>query len=95
MEANFAQGASDASLPMSPPRLISVIRAAMPEDGITCLDNGLYKVRALIWQHAVAGNLLRVSGTSSAHACVKVPAYTGCITMQNMLAEPHMTSKPA
>ena len=46
MEDSFTEGAADASLPMSPPRLISVVREIMPEDGITCLDNGLYKVRA-------------------------------------------------
>ena len=46
MEGSFAEGAADASLPMSPPRLISVVREIMPEDGITCLDNGLYKARA-------------------------------------------------
>jgi hypothetical protein len=47
MEANVAEGAADARLPMAPPRLMAVIRDVMPEDGITCLDNGLYKVRAL------------------------------------------------
>ena len=45
MEGSFTEGAADASLPMSPSRLISVVRDIMPEDGITCLDNGLYKVR--------------------------------------------------
>ena len=45
MEGSFREGAADASLPMSPPRLISVVRDIMPEDGITCLDNGLYKAR--------------------------------------------------
>lgn len=40
----MAEGEADASLPMSPPRLIGVIRATLPEDGIACLDNGLYKV---------------------------------------------------
>ncbi len=29
---------------MTPPRLVALIRHAMPEDGVVCLDNGLYKV---------------------------------------------------
>ena len=31
---------------MAPPRLVALIRHAMPEDGIVCLDNGLYKARS-------------------------------------------------
>jgi acetolactate synthase-1/2/3 large subunit len=34
----------DARFPIYPPYLVSQIRAAMPEDGIICLDNGVYKI---------------------------------------------------
>jgi acetolactate synthase-1/2/3 large subunit len=32
------------SFPLTPPRLVADLRAAMPDDGIVCLDNGLYKL---------------------------------------------------
>jgi acetolactate synthase-1/2/3 large subunit len=36
---------SDAeSFPMIPQRLVRDVRAAVPEDGIVCLDNGMYKI---------------------------------------------------
>lgn len=41
---NLTWGTDDCALPMTPPRLVALIRHAMPEDGIVCLDNGLYKV---------------------------------------------------
>ncbi len=34
----------DARFPIFPPHLVQQIRAAMPEDGIICLDNGVYKI---------------------------------------------------
>jgi acetolactate synthase I/II/III large subunit len=36
--------ANDARFPIFPPHLVQQIRAAMPEDGIICLDNGVYKI---------------------------------------------------
>lgn len=44
MALHMTQGTDDCTLPMAPPRLVALIRHAMPEDGIVCLDNGLYKV---------------------------------------------------
>ena len=35
---------SDARFPIFPPHLVREIRAAMPADGIICLDNGVYKI---------------------------------------------------
>ena len=46
MAVHMTQGTDDCALPMAPPRLVALIRHAMPEDGIVCLDNGLYKVGA-------------------------------------------------
>jgi acetolactate synthase I/II/III large subunit len=34
----------DARFPIYPPYLVEQIRAAMPDDGIICLDNGVYKI---------------------------------------------------
>ncbi len=36
--------AADARFPVFPPHLVSEVRAAMPDDGIICLDNGVYKI---------------------------------------------------
>lgn len=37
-------GVSCDDFPIAPPRLVADLRRAIPEDGILCLDNGLYKV---------------------------------------------------
>ncbi|MBC8187142.1 MAG: acetolactate synthase large subunit [Proteobacteria bacterium] len=34
----------DPSFPLIPQRLVADVRRAMPEDGILCLDNGMYKI---------------------------------------------------
>ncbi len=36
--------ASDVRFPIYPPNLVREVRAAMPDDGIICLDNGVYKI---------------------------------------------------
>ncbi|MGB7418067.1 MAG: acetolactate synthase large subunit, partial [Erythrobacter sp.] len=36
--------ARDDRFPIFPPHLVSQVREAMPEDGIICLDNGIYKL---------------------------------------------------
>ena len=36
--------ADDARFPIFPPHLVQQVRAAMPDDGIICLDNGVYKI---------------------------------------------------
>ncbi len=43
-DANIARGADDARFPIYPQRLVREIRGAMPDDGIICLDNGVYKI---------------------------------------------------
>ena len=43
-DANIAQGADDPRFPIYPQRLVADIRSAMPDDGIICLDNGVYKI---------------------------------------------------
>ncbi|MBX9663071.1 acetolactate synthase large subunit [Novosphingobium sp.] len=42
--AHTAGLAADARFPIFPPHLVSEVRAAMPDDGIICLDNGVYKI---------------------------------------------------
>ena len=36
--------AEEDRFPVTPQRLVHEVRAAMPEDGIVCLDNGMYKI---------------------------------------------------
>ena len=36
--------AADARFPIFPPHLVQQVRDSMPEDGIICLDNGVYKI---------------------------------------------------
>jgi len=42
--AHEAEGTEDARFPIYPQRLVSEVRKAMPDDGIICLDNGVYKI---------------------------------------------------
>ncbi|MEM8792198.1 MAG: acetolactate synthase large subunit [Pseudomonadota bacterium] len=43
-DANIADGRDDARFPIYPQHLVGQIRDAMPDDGIICLDNGVYKI---------------------------------------------------
>ncbi|HKR47144.1 MAG TPA: acetolactate synthase large subunit [Paraburkholderia sp.] len=43
-EAHLAKGQHDERFPMYPVRLVHDVYAAMPDDGILCLDNGMYKI---------------------------------------------------
>ena len=43
-DANIAEGSCDPRFPIYPQRLVREIRSTMPDDGIICLDNGVYKI---------------------------------------------------
>ena len=43
-DKNIAEGADDPRFPIYPQRLVADIRKAMPDDGMICLDNGVYKI---------------------------------------------------
>jgi acetolactate synthase-1/2/3 large subunit len=43
-DAQLAEGKDDMRFPIYPQHLVSKVREAMPEDGIICLDNGVYKI---------------------------------------------------
>jgi acetolactate synthase-1/2/3 large subunit len=43
-DANIAEGKDDPRFPIYPQRLVADIRKAMPDDGMICLDNGVYKI---------------------------------------------------
>lgn len=42
--ARINAGAEENRFPVTPQRLVHDVRAVMPEDGIVCLDNGMYKI---------------------------------------------------
>ena len=42
--ARLGEGSDDDRFPVVPQRLVADVRKAMPEDGIVCLDNGMYKI---------------------------------------------------
>jgi acetolactate synthase-1/2/3 large subunit len=44
MDAHLLEGSTDDRWPMYPQRLVADVRAAMPDDGIIALDNGVYKI---------------------------------------------------
>jgi acetolactate synthase-1/2/3 large subunit len=41
---HLARGTTDDRFPMFPPRIVADVRRAIPDDGIVCLDNGMYKL---------------------------------------------------
>lgn len=43
-DAHTSEGAEDSRFPIYPQRLVADVRAVLPEDGIICLDNGVYKI---------------------------------------------------
>jgi len=42
--AHTSDGANDPRFPPTPQRIVADVRRVMPEDGILCLDNGMYKI---------------------------------------------------
>ncbi|HET9033315.1 MAG TPA: acetolactate synthase large subunit [Dokdonella sp.] len=44
LDAHLAKGADDSRFPIYPVRMVADVRKVMPDDGILCLDNGMYKL---------------------------------------------------
>ena len=44
VDAHTSEKSDDPGFPLCPQRLVADVRRAMPEDGIICLDNGMYKI---------------------------------------------------
>jgi acetolactate synthase I/II/III large subunit len=42
--AHLAERAAESRFPLTPQRIVHDVRQVMPEDGIVCLDNGMYKI---------------------------------------------------
>ena len=44
IQEHIGEKADDTSFPLKPQRVVADTRKVMPEDGIVCLDNGMYKI---------------------------------------------------
>jgi acetolactate synthase I/II/III large subunit len=42
--AHMGEGADNPRFPLAPQRIVADVRRVMPDDGIICLDNGMYKI---------------------------------------------------
>ena len=58
--ARIGDRAEESRFPLTPQRIVHDVRQVMPEDGIVCLDNGMYKIwfarnyRTRVAEHAAA-----------------------------------------
>ena len=43
-DKHISEGADDPRFPVYPQRIVADVRSAIPDDGIICLDNGVYKI---------------------------------------------------
>jgi acetolactate synthase-1/2/3 large subunit len=44
VQQHTTEGMDDPRYPMAPQRIVADVRKVMPDDGILCLDNGMYKI---------------------------------------------------
>jgi acetolactate synthase-1/2/3 large subunit len=57
--ARLADRATESRFPLTPQRIVHDVRQVMPEDGVVCLDNGMYKIWfARIYRTRMANTLL-------------------------------------
>ena len=58
VEEHTTENSDDPRFPLCPQRLVADVRAAMPDDGIICLDNGMYKIWFARNYRAYEGNTI-------------------------------------
>lgn len=58
LKAHAGELSGDESFPLKPQRIVADVRKVMPEDGILCLDNGMYKLWFARQYEAYAPNTL-------------------------------------
>ncbi len=70
--AHLADRATESRFPLTPQRIVHDVREVMPEDGIVCLDNGMYKIwfarnyRTRVANTLLLDNALATMGAGSA-----------------------------
>src|SRR5258708_36513609 len=68
--AHTGEGADDPRFPMAPQRIVADVRRVMPDDGIICLNNGMYKLWfARNYRTHVAHTILLDHALSTMLAC--------------------------
>ena len=65
-EARLREGEDDDSFPVLPPRLVSAVRAVMPDTGVLALDNGVYKIWFALNYQAHAPNTVLLDNSLAA-----------------------------
>src|SRR5579871_2836641 len=79
--AHTGECADDPRFPMAPQRIVADVRRVMPEDGIICLDNGMYKIwfarnyRTRIANTILLDNALASMGAGLASAMMAAMLY--------------------
>jgi acetolactate synthase I/II/III large subunit len=79
--ARIAEGAQESRYPLTPQRIVHDVRQVMPEDGIVCLDNGMYKIwfarnyRTRIANTLLLDNALATMGAGLPSAIVAAMLY--------------------
>ena len=81
--AHLAEGAEESRYPLTPQRIVHDVRQVMPEDGIVCLDNGMYKIwfarnyRTHVANTLLLDNALATMGAGLASAITAAMLYPG------------------
>src|SRR5262249_57650347 len=76
-----AEGSDDPRYPLATQRLVADVRKVMPDDGIICLDNGMYKIwfarnyRTHIANTILLDNALATMGAGLASAMMAALLY--------------------
>src|SRR5208337_1575829 len=79
--AHIGDRADEARFPPTPQRIVHDVRRAMPDDGIVCLDNGMYKIwfarnyRTQIANTILLDNALATMGAGLASAMMAAMLY--------------------
>ncbi len=79
--AHTGEGADDPRFPLAPQRIVADVRRVMPDDGIICLDNGMYKIwfarnyRTHIANTILLDNALATMGAGLASAMMAAMLY--------------------
>jgi acetolactate synthase-1/2/3 large subunit len=76
-----SEGSDDPRFPLAPQRIVADVRRTMPDDGILCLDNGMYKIwfarnyRTHIANTILLDNALATMGAGLASAMMAAMLY--------------------
>jgi acetolactate synthase I/II/III large subunit len=79
--------ADESRYPLTPQRIVHDVRQVMPDDGIVCLDNGMYKIwfarnyRTLVANTLLLDNALATMGAGLPSAIMAAMLHPGCRVM--------------